>query len=182
MRKILSRSITAGIGKLDMAKIAFQGGDEFGERLNKLCNTDTRGIVTRAVAKGAGIVADAIRVAIDALPTQKAIHLQKGAKLTAVQEHEMEDIKASFGITPVKTDKNGFTHAKVGFDGYGSKPTKKYPKGVPNQLVAASIERGSSVRQKHPFVRPAVNKTRAEAINAMDESIDADIQAIFRNN
>lgn len=162
-----------------MAKITFDGGDVFGVKLEKLGQMDARASIERAVAKAAGIVADAIRAALNALPTQKAIHLQKGAVLHAVQEHEMQSLKASLGITPVKADKWGYIHAKVGFDGYGSKPTKQYPRGVPNQLVAAAIERGSSVRQKHPFIRPAVNKTKAEAIRVMDESISEDIAEIF---
>lgn len=162
-----------------MAKITFNGGEDFGVKLEKLGQMNARASIERAVAKAAGIVADAIRAALSALPTQRAIHLQKGGTLRAVQQHEMEDLVASFGITPVKTDKNGFTNVRVGFDGYGSKPTKKYPRGVPNQLVAAAIDSGSSVREKHPFIRPAVNKTRAEAIQAMDESINTDIQEIF---
>lgn len=162
-----------------MAKISFSGGDDFGARLEKLGQMDARRSVERAVARGAGIVADAIRSAMNAMPRQKAIHLQKGKKLLAVQEHELADLQASMGVSPIKADRNGFVNARVGFDGYGSRPTKKYPKGVPNQLVAAAIERGSSVREKHPFIRPAVNKTRAEAVEAMDDSINADIAAIF---
>ena len=51
------------------------------------------------------------------------------------------------GISPIKHD-GDYINAKVGFDGYGSIPTKKYPKGVPNQLVARSVNSGTSFLKK----------------------------------
>lgn len=162
-----------------MAKITFNGGDDFGVKLEKLGQMDARASVQRAVRKAAGIVADAIRKELKAIPGREDIFLWGGQMLYGVFEREKQDLLDSLGITPVRTDKRGYTHAKVGFDGYGSKPTKQYPQGVPNQLVAAAIERGSSVRHKRPFIRPAVNKTKAEAIRVMDESISEDIAEIF---
>lgn len=162
-----------------MAKIMFTGAEDFGERLRKMEAADSAAMIQRAVVKGAAPVADAIRRNINAMPEQKPIHLAKGKKLHAPQEHEKKDLQDSFGVTPVRADRRGFIHVKAGFDGYGSVPTKKYPKGVPNQLVAASIERGSSVRNKWPFIRPAVNKTRQAAVDAMDESIQKDVGEVF---
>ena len=162
-----------------MAKITFTGGDDFGVKLEKLGKMDARASIERAVVKGAGIVADAIRAALKAIPGRKDIFLWGGQMLQGVLEREKQDLLDSLGTTPVKTDKNGYTHVKVGFDGYGSRPTKKYPKGTPNQLVAASVENGSSFRYKRPFMRPAVNKTRDRAIKAMDESISEDVAQIF---
>ena len=162
-----------------MAKISFQGGDDFGVRLEKLGQMNARGSIERAVAKGAGIVADAIRNALKAIPGREDIYLWAGQMIYGVFEREKQDLLDSLGISPIRTDNRGYTHAKVGFDGYGSKPTKKYPKGTPNQLVAASIENGSSIRYKTPFVRPTVGKVRSKAIKAMDESINSDIAEIF---
>lgn len=162
-----------------MAKITFRGGDDFGRRLERLNTANSRNIIMRAVKKGTGLVADAIRKNLNSIPARRNIHLAKGEMLDGLQEREKKDLLESLGITPIQADKKGFVHAKVGFDGYGSTPTKKYPEGTPNQLVAASVESGSSIRNKHPFIRPAVNKTKAEAIRVMDESINADIQQIF---
>ena len=164
-----------------MAKISFDGGDDFGRRLERLGRADITGSIRKAVARGAAPVADAIRNSLNGLQTVKDIHLAKGQKLHGLQEREKKDLQKSLGITPVKTDRQGFTHVKVGFDGYGSHPTRAYPQGVPNQLVAAATESGSSVRQKHPFVRPAVKKTRDEAIRVMDESVSRDMEEIFEN-
>lgn len=165
-----------------MAKISFNGGDDFGVKLEKLGQMNARASIERAVAKAAGIVADAIRNALKAIPGRKDIYLWGGQMIYGVLEREKKDLLDSLGITPIKTDKQGYTHAKVGFDGYGSKPSRKYPKGTPNQLVAAAIESGSSIRKKVPFIRPTVNKVRSRAIKAMDESINNDIAEIFEGS
>ncbi len=166
-----------------MAKITFIGGNDFGKKLEELALKANSGrfgaAIHRAVAKAAGIVADEVRKELDKLKTQKAIYLAKGLKLYDVQEYEMEDLEQSLGITPIKADLSGYIHAKVGFDGYGSLPTEEFPQGTPIPMTAASIERGSSVREKHPFIRPAVNRVRAEAIRVMDESISEEIAEIF---
>ena len=67
-------------------------------------------------------------------------------------------------------------NTKAGFDGYGSVKTKKYPKGVPNSMLMRSVESGTSFREKHPTVRPAVNKTRKQAQKIMEEEIDRQIR------
>ena len=85
----------------------------------------------------------------------------------------------SFGLTPIERDKNGFLHTKAGFDGYGSHPTKQYPQGVPNQLLARAVESGSSAREKTPFVRPAVTKTKKAAVEAMQAEIDKEIKKLI---
>ena len=76
---------------------------------------------------------------------------------------------ASFGVTPIDRDANGNFNAKIGFDGYDSK-------GVANQLKARVIESGTSKKQKHPFVRPAVNATKKQAVTRMGEVIDEEIK------
>ena len=80
------------------------------------------------------------------------------------------------GIAPAGVNGEGNTNTKVGFAGYGTFPTKKYPKGVPNALLARSVESGSSVRKKAPFVRKAVNKSRDKAISEMEKKINESIK------
>lgn len=166
-----------------MARISFdgfKGGDAFGVKLEELSRRETRGMIRRAVGRGAVIVADALEAALRAIPSQKSKYLKANERLgSPLQRFEKKDLLDSLGITPVNTDSRGFTNAKVGFDGYGSRPTKEYPSGVPNPLLAASVERGSSVRPAHPFVKPTVAKVRKRVIQAMDESINEDIAAIF---
>ena len=79
------------------------------------------------------------------------------------------DLAESFGVTPITMDENGDWNAKIGFDGYDRD-------GVPNQLKARAIESGTSRLIKRPFVRPAVNATRAKAQAEMKRVIDEEIK------
>ena len=67
----------------------------------------------------------------------------------------------------------------MGFDGYNEVKTRKYPNGQPNALMARSIESGSSARDKYPFIRPAVQATRKQAIAAAEAKLDKKINDIF---
>lgn len=163
-----------------MAKITFSNDREYWLRLQKLEDTfTTDDVIEKAVHKGAGIVTDTIRTGLSKLPTEKYRHLSEGDMFVGISKSEKKDLEDSFGLTKIEKDRNGFIHTKAGFDGYGSFPTKSYPKGVPNQLLARAIESGSSVRMKIPFVRPAVRASRKKAIEAMEKVIDDELKKIF---
>lgn len=142
----------------------FKRGDEYALKLGRLGEQSGQ-IAKRAIYDAADIVADQIRANIDTI--QKVHNYQK------------EDLKKSLGITPMDKDGNGYWNAKIGFDGYGSVPTKKYPKGLPNRLLARAIESGTSFRIKTPFVRRAVTKTKSLALQKMRDRIDEDIKKIM---
>ena len=165
-----------------MAKITFNGGDDFGVRLEKLSHADSRGMIKRAVKRGAGIVADAIRAAIVALTVAADGYDRHGSQrhtLSSITKLQKEGLLESMGIASIQEDKNGFVNAKVGFDGYNKVKTKKYPQGQPNALIARAINSGTSFRKKTRFVDLAVKKTESAAIKAMDDSINEDIASIF---
>ena len=163
-----------------MAKITFKGQSEYFEKLQKLqaafAKDDT---IEKAVAAGAAPVADKIRSNLSALPEDEFRHLQPGETFSGIPKEQKEDLENGFGLAPIRRDKKGFVHTKAGFDGYGSHPTKAYPKGVPNALIARATESGSSVRRKTPFVRPAVKATEEQAVSAMGRVIDKEIQKII---
>lgn len=73
----------------------------------------------------------------------------------------------------------GYLNVKIGFDGYNRTKTEKYPKGQPNQLVARGVESGTSWKQKKPFIRPAVNRTKKKAEQMMAEILDKEINKIM---
>ncbi len=164
-----------------MARISFKGGDEYALKLSQLAS-GADDVAKKAIYQAAKIVADKISANIAALPTESYRYLRGGDKFSGVPEREKNDLKESFGVTPIQQNADGDWNVKIGFDGYGSTPTKKYPKGLPNQLLARSIESGSSVRQKRPFVRPAVNAVKKQAINEMHAVIDEEIQKIIGGN
>ena len=164
-----------------MAEIIFRGYTEYGDALKKLELTwaGNNEILEKAAQAGAGPVADEIRRRLRNLPADEYRRLGPGEVFTGLPEGQKQDLLDSLGVTPPQRDRTGFVNVKVGFDGYGSFPTSAYPKGVPNALIARAVESGSSVREKTPFVRPAVNATRKKAVEEMDKSITADLKKIF---
>lgn len=189
-----------------MAKITFKGQSEYYAKLKLLedlyCKKD--GTIKAAVYEGAKVVADAIRSRIRSIPVAGFQRLPKGKKysgntqnrdglaklskqenvyakkFSGISKEQQEDLLYSFGLSKINRE-NGYVNTKAGFDGYGSFPTGTYPKGVPNALLARAVESGSSVREKHPFVAPAVRESRHQAIREMEDVIDEQMKNIFES-
>lgn len=88
----------------------------------------------------------------------------------------------SLGISPMRK-KNGAWSVKAGFDnkdpvtGYNVIHTKRWPKGQPNIMIAASCEHGSTAMIAQPFIRPAFESSKGELEQRMVESCQDWIQA-----
>lgn len=166
-----------------MAKITFKDAKAYGvklEMLEKHFSSDKP--LEEAVEAGANVLADAIRHSMDQLPTEQFRRLGEGDRFEDVPLGQLLELQEHFGITPVRRDKNGFVNAKIGWEGYNKYKTKTYPQGVPNALIAGAIESGSSVRNKHPFIRPAVKISTPRALKTMSDHIDADCQRVMEGS
>ncbi|WP_085833843.1 hypothetical protein [Clostridium merdae] len=162
-----------------MARFAFKAGDEWALKLSRLAAGSDE-IAKKAIYAAADIVADKIKSNLEALPEDKFRHLPNGEKFNGLPQSQKDDLAESFGITPITMDSQGNHNTKIGFDGYGSAPTKAYPQGVPNQLLARAVESGSSVRDATPFVRPAVNVTKKPAQAEMGRVVDEETEKIMK--
>lgn len=116
-----------------MAKIKFEGLDEYIAKLSKL-GVDVEGTIKRAVYPAAGMVIEEIKAN------------------TPVNTGGLRD---SAALTTYRND-DGYIYTEVVFDGYDEN-------GHPNPVKARVLESGSSTRQKHPFIRPAVNRVMRAA-------------------
>ena len=157
-----------------MAKWTMEGMSEYIAYLQSIA-----GVTDEAIGAGvyamAEVVADKVRDNIRALPAA-----QKGKTSYRVSEHwvmsrlseeQKRGLLDGFGVTRMQDD-SGYKNVKLGFDGYNSIKTKKYPQGQPNVLIARVTESGSSYRQKTPFMRTAVNASRKEALEKGREAVD----------
>lgn len=162
-----------------MARFAFKAGDEWALKLSRLAAGSDE-IAKKAIYAAADIVADKIKSNLEALPEDKFRHLPNGEKFNGLPQSQKDDLAESFGITPITMDSQGNHNTKIGFDGYGSAPTKAYPQGVPNQLLARAVESGSSVRDATPFVRPAVKVTKKPAQAEMGRVVDEETEKIMK--
>jgi hypothetical protein len=61
---------------------------------------------------------------------------------------------------------------KLGFAGYNSTITDKYPNGQPNSMIARSLQSGTSFRARIPFVDNAVSAKKSACEQKMIETFD----------
>lgn len=164
-----------------MAKFQFNGMKEYAEYLQRI-GANTKEICGVGVYAMAEVVTNKIRENLDALPTvdeAEALAAYREKRKTSLTSAQKKGLQEGLGVSPMEND-NGYWNVKVGFDGYNKVKTRKYPNGQPNAMIARATESGSSVREKMPFVRPAVNATQKMAIEAAKVKIDQRIFAIDR--
>lgn len=161
-----------------MATIQFKKGDEYLAKLSKLEVLTRTEVIGSAIYAAADIMTDAIRAELEKVPTDESWgspdNPTQGPK--AIQKKGLAE---SLGISSMRNDA-GFLNVKIGFDGYNQVRTKEWPKGQPNQMVARSIESGTSWMKKNPFARRAVRKTKKEALEIMKQSVDQSIETIMK--
>lgn len=162
-----------------MAMVKFKAGDEYMAKLSKLSAMTQDRVCGRAIYDGAAEVADVFRNEIQALPTDDRF-VRGGQMLSGPGEAQKKGLLESLGVTPLSDDGRGFLNVKVGFDGYNRVRTKRWPKGQPNQMIARSVERGTSFMTANPFMKRAVARTRRRAEEAMRKAADREIEKIMK--
>ena len=164
-----------------MAKITFSGLADYELQISRL-SQGAEQICGRAIYAGAEVVTDAIRANIqrlDAKPDRAGLIAYAEKSPPPLTETAKKGLLDGLGIAPMQ-ESNGYYNVKVGFDGYNDLRTEKFPKGQPNVMIARSLESGSSIAPKRPFVRPAVNASRKQAEAKMAEVLDAEIKKIMK--
>lgn len=149
-----------------MAKSTVVGADSWISTIEGL-EADSDAIAGRAVYGGAAVIADGIREAIKALPSQT----QDGKRRRGVTEVERAGLLDGLGVAQHRRA-DGKVNTKIGMDGYNAYVTTKYPKGHPNSMVARSLESGTSWLTKTPFIAPTVRRLKASTVEAMQAELD----------
>ena len=162
-------------------KITVLGAEEYALKLAKLGGA-SEGITKKAVYQAADVVADAVKANLQAMPVvdnNYNIYAYQQHKKARMSEAQRDGLVESFGISRMQNE-NGYINVKLGFDGYNSIRTQKYPQGQPNVLIARIYENGGSTREKQPYIRPALNKTRKAAQQKMADVIDEEMSKLMR--
>lgn len=161
-----------------MATISFKGIDEYIKKIETLELKERDEVIGAAVYKGAGIAAKALKEAIEALPTDGGLGSSEHPLIgpNRIQKKALLD---SFGITPMRND-NGFVNVKLGFDGYNSIKTKRWPKGQPNAMIARSVERGTTFMYPNKFIQKTVRRINKQVVGEMQTVVDEKINAIMK--
>lgn len=163
-----------------MGKIEVKGLEEVSSMLEAL-SADAEAIIKMGIYDGAGVIARAVAESIDALPMDSGPITSSHPIMRGPTEAQKAGLKESFGISKMRQE-GDLINVSIGFDGYNSVKTRKYPQGQPNQLIARSIESGTSYMQKTPFVRRALNKVKKQAIDAMQKRVSSVVRQIAERN
>ena len=123
-------------------------------------------IVTAALYDGAGVIADAIAQSARALPTDTNARHPFSAPLAAITPDDLADLVGGIGIAAFDDTDDGRGTA-VSIQGYTRRTEAGFPNGVPLPMIARSLESGSSVRVKNPFIRRAVSGAKQACEAAM---------------
>lgn len=160
-----------------MARMRIEGLSEYTRQLEQL-ETETKPIIQKCLYEGASVVADAVSSAIGQIPTRSNTEFGSAEHvLSGITPAQKAGLQESFGITKM-SDRDNQQNVKLGFDGYNQVKTKKYPNGQPNQLIARSIESGTSWLQPCHFMSRAVNATKEACVQKMSEVCDEEISRI----
>ena len=160
-------------------KVEVYGLEELALTFETLGRT-AKDVQKKALYSGAGVMKDALIKTIEALPEEHGFNKKDQLK-NVVGSHDKADLISHVGIASFESS-NGTWHTCISWDGYGSIPTKKYPNGRPVIMIARSINSGSSVRRKVPFIRNCANQHKQEVIDAMKKAADDEIKTILGGN
>lgn len=150
---------------------------EYELRLSQLAAA-TPEVAGKIIYAGAGVITDAIRESIKGLPVVRGVTATEQDPIDGITATQKRGLLDGLGISPMQVT-GGFYNVKIGFDGYNQTKTKKFPQGQPNQMIARAVESGTTLRKKHPFVRPAVKSSRKAAEQAMTDTADREIKRIM---
>lgn len=161
-----------------MAKLTFEGINEYAAQIARL-NDKAEGMIKRAVYDGAAVVLAAAVKEIEGLPVISNRYRSTELPMKGVTETQKQGLLDGVGLAKMQND-NGYVNTKLGFTGYNKVRDGKYKNGQPNALIARSVNSGSSVRVKIPFINRAVTAAKAKAEAAMKDRFDADTQNMIK--
>lgn len=161
-----------------MARMRINGLSEYSKKLNQIYD-DAEPIIGKCIYEGATIMADAVKTAINQIPIRSPD--ERGSSdhmVSGILEIQRIGLENSFGITKMQNGNNQY-NVKLGFDGYNRCVTKTWPKGQPNQLIARSIESGTSWLQPCHFLSKAINANKEAVLQRMSDVCDEEISKIM---
>ena len=152
-----------------MAKMTIKGLDEFIDKLEK-AGQKPEAIVKKALYEGAGVVAEAIRAGVASLPVDESRGTRAKPKhgITGV---EKSGLLSGIGISKMRVE-DAKVNVAIGFNGTNAD-------GKRNTTIMRRAESGTTTQQKTPAVRPAVNRSKAQAQNAMKEVFIEELEKLF---
>ncbi len=143
-----------------MAKADINFPDAFLEQLSRLGSQFDS--VAESVLEAGG------EVVLEKAQRNLAAVIGTGTKYDSRSTGELVD---SLGLSPVKLNKSGNHDIKVGF----SEPRSD---GSSNAKIANILEYGKHGQTPKPFMKPARTSSKAECIQAMKDTLEAEVKKL----
>lgn len=161
-----------------MAKMQVKGTGDVEEMLRTLGDS-AGGIAKMAVYDGASVVTDEVRRTTAALKESEPGRPRETRKIYAsVTDPEKKQLLEGLGVARIRHE-DGSWYTVIGFAGYGGRKTSKYPRGLPNALLARSINKPSALRKGSRFTQNAVKRAQDKATSAMAKRVETEITKII---
>lgn len=154
------------------------------EKLNRDLRTlaaDAEKVLKYSLFDGAKVAADELRSSVDGLTCIKdteSIAAWRSKTPTILNASQKAGLQNGLGINPMRSS-GAVISVKIGFDGYNSIVTRRWPRGQPNIMIAASCEHGSSAMLEQPFIRPAFVSCRNRIVAEMEQTCKKKITEIL---
>lgn len=147
-----------------MPKVEFPGLQEYTKQLEQLGREAPR-ICNQALFDGARILADAVQAEIDTIPK--------------MDPRDRKGLHDGLGIARF-WEQGGATLTKIGWEGYNSWRTRRWPMGKPNAMIARAWIRGTSWITPNRFTSRAVRKARERCVEAMRRRFDRELEKTIK--
>lgn len=144
-----------------MPKIEFPGMEQYTRQLERIGREAPR-LCGRALYDGAAILADEVQAEINGLP---------------LDPRDKQGLHDGLGVAHF-WEENGAVVTKIGWQGYNTWRTKRWPQGKPNAMIARAQIRGTSWIRPNRFTTRAARKAREKCIQAMQRRFDRELQEI----
>lgn len=156
-----------------MPKLEYSGLEDLGAILEHM-DADTEAVLKMAVYDGAHQVFEEVKRQVQNLPTSD----QQGKHRDITPAQKQGLIAGLYG-SKIQTE-NDEVCTYIGFTGYNSVRTKKYPNGQPNIMIARSVESGATYMNKRPFISKAKTAARAKALDAMRQTFEREMEKLTK--
>ena len=158
-----------------MATIEIKGLDGYEELLKKL-DANVNDFIKAGVYEGAKVIADEVRRELNAVPEDEKWGTEN-YKLYGLKKEQIEGLINGFGISKMEEER-GFLNVLIGYQGYNTLKSERWPKGQPNAMIARVLESGTSFSQKIPIMKRTIAKIKEKSVEAAKVVIDKKIDAI----
>lgn len=159
-----------------MAKVITSGFDTLIDELNDIADHSDE-ICSKALYKGAGMMADRLKSSIDGLTTED----QRKKRSRNLLPYEKEALEKGLSIFKFDHDKSrDYVQTSITFKGRVSHQTERYPEGLPVIVLARSINSGTTFRRANRYFPTTVRKNVQSVEKAMAVTTENELKKYIK--